>query len=65
MAGYSYQGPGSLTVPLGAGILCCLLYLLISVGLSTLTYYAIEKPCRKWINRKWARRQEMPLATSR
>jgi peptidoglycan/LPS O-acetylase OafA/YrhL len=65
MAGYTYQGPGSLTIPLGAGILYCLLYVLISVGLSTLTYYFIEKPCRKWINRKWAHRQEMPLATSR
>jgi peptidoglycan/LPS O-acetylase OafA/YrhL len=65
MAGYTYQGPGSLTIPLGAGILYCLFYVLISVGLSTLTYYFIEKPCRKWINRKWAHRQEMPLATSR
>jgi peptidoglycan/LPS O-acetylase OafA/YrhL len=65
MGGYTYQGPGSLTIPLGEGIVYCLLYVLISVGLSTLTYYFIEKPCRKWINRKWAGSRQMPIVASR
>jgi peptidoglycan/LPS O-acetylase OafA/YrhL len=59
--GYPYKGPGTLTVPVGAGILYCGIYLLVVLAVSTLTYYTIEKPCRIWINRRWTRRREKPL----
>jgi peptidoglycan/LPS O-acetylase OafA/YrhL len=55
--GYDYKGPGSLTVPLATGLLYCGIYLIVVLVVSTLTYYAVEKQCRYWINRKWAQRQ--------
>ncbi|MDQ3290161.1 MAG: acyltransferase [Bacteroidota bacterium] len=58
--GYAYKGPGSLTISLSSGLLYCGIYLLAVLGVSTLTYYAIEKPCRNWINYKWARREKVP-----
>jgi peptidoglycan/LPS O-acetylase OafA/YrhL len=42
----------------GAGY--CLIYISILVGLSSLTYYCIEKPCRKFINAKWGK-ETMPV----
>ncbi|HLA59308.1 MAG TPA: acyltransferase, partial [Puia sp.] len=38
----------------------CLIYIVIVTGLASLTYYTIEKPCRKLINRKWGR-ETMPV----
>ena len=38
----------------------CFIYILLVIGLASLTYYTIEKPCRKWINAKWGREQ-MPV----
>jgi peptidoglycan/LPS O-acetylase OafA/YrhL len=63
--GYAYKGPGSLTVPVNVGLLYCSVYLLAVLAVSTLTYYTLEKPCRKWINRQWARRQNVPVAAGR
>lgn len=37
-----------------------LLILTINIGLSSLTYYGIEKPCRKFINNKWGK-EAMPV----
>jgi peptidoglycan/LPS O-acetylase OafA/YrhL len=42
----------------GAGY--CLLYIFILIGVSSLTYYYIEKPCRKYINARWGK-QRMPV----
>jgi peptidoglycan/LPS O-acetylase OafA/YrhL len=42
----------------GAGY--CLIYICLVVGLSCLSYYGIEKPCRKWINEKWGK-EKMPV----
>jgi peptidoglycan/LPS O-acetylase OafA/YrhL len=42
----------------GAGY--CLIYMVIVTGLASLTYYTIEKPSRKFINRKWGR-ETMPV----
>jgi peptidoglycan/LPS O-acetylase OafA/YrhL len=42
----------------GAGY--CLIYMFIVIGLASLTYYTIEKPCRKLINRKWGK-ETMPV----
>jgi peptidoglycan/LPS O-acetylase OafA/YrhL len=38
----------------------CLINICLVVGLSCLSYYGIEKPCRKWINAKWGR-EKMPV----
>jgi peptidoglycan/LPS O-acetylase OafA/YrhL len=59
--GYPYKGPMTLTVPVSTGLLHLAVYLLVVLAISTLTYYTIEKPCRIWINRRWARRREKPL----
>jgi peptidoglycan/LPS O-acetylase OafA/YrhL len=42
----------------GAGY--CLIYMIMVTGLASLTYYTIEKPCRKFINRKWGK-EAMPV----
>ena len=42
----------------GAGY--CLIYICIVIGLSCLTYYGIEKPGRKWINKRWGK-EKMPV----
>lgn len=45
------RGKFNIDFPHGLGY--CAIYLLLLVALSTLTYYGIEKPCRKFINRHW------------
>jgi peptidoglycan/LPS O-acetylase OafA/YrhL len=42
------------------GLGYCLIYLMVVIGLSSLTYFGIEKPCRKFINAKWGK-QQMPV----
>jgi peptidoglycan/LPS O-acetylase OafA/YrhL len=42
------------------GVGYCLIFLVFVIGFSSLTYYTIEKPCRKYINRRWGR-EEMPV----
>jgi peptidoglycan/LPS O-acetylase OafA/YrhL len=42
------------------GLAYCLLHLLIMIGISSLTYYGVEKPCRKFINEKWGK-ETMPV----
>lgn len=50
----------SVTAGLHVGALYCLMYILLVVALSSITYYVIEKPLRKWINRKFGKEQ-MPV----
>ncbi len=45
------------TFVFSSGLLYCLAILALSVAFSSLTYYTIEVPCRKWINKKWAHRK--------
>ena len=42
------------------GVGYCLIYILLVIGLASLTYFGIEKPCRKYINRKWGK-EKMPV----
>jgi peptidoglycan/LPS O-acetylase OafA/YrhL len=42
----------------GAGY--CFIYVCAVIGLSSLSYYGIEKPCRKWINARWGK-ETMPV----
>ena len=52
------NGSGDTGFLVGLGY--CLLNLLIMIGMSTLTYYGVEKPCRKFINSKWGK-ETMPV----
>jgi len=52
------NGPGTINFWLGA--VYCLIDLIVLTGLSSLTYYGIEKPCRKFINAKWGK-EAMPV----
>jgi peptidoglycan/LPS O-acetylase OafA/YrhL len=51
--GYAYKGPGSLQIPFFTGLWVCALYLLAITLISSLSYYFIEKPCRRWLNEKF------------
>jgi len=42
------------------GLAYCIAFLIIHIGISSLTYYKIEKPCRKYINAKWGK-ETMPV----
>ena len=42
-------------LPFESGLLYCSLYLLGIIGLSSLTYYTIEQPLRKRINKWWGK----------
>ena len=42
------------------GLGYCLVFLIIHIGISSITYYTVEKPCRKYINAKWGR-ELMPV----
>jgi peptidoglycan/LPS O-acetylase OafA/YrhL len=44
------------------GLAYCIGFLIIHIGISSLTYYKIEKPCRKYINAKWGK-ETMPVYT--
>ncbi len=46
-------GRGKQNIAFSSGAVYCAVYLLALVALSTITYYCIERPCRKFINRKW------------
>ena len=43
---------------IGAGY--CLAYIIILIGFSSLSYFFVEKPCRKYINARWGK-QQMPV----
>jgi peptidoglycan/LPS O-acetylase OafA/YrhL len=53
-----YEDTGNAGLLVGAG--WCLLLVLIHIGISSLTYYGIEKPCRKFINKKLGK-EAMPV----
>ncbi|MDQ2721181.1 MAG: acyltransferase [Bacteroidota bacterium] len=59
ISGVGYHGPVILSFL--KGFLFCAGYLLIVIAVSALTYRTIELPCRKWINRNWAKRQFKPV----
>jgi peptidoglycan/LPS O-acetylase OafA/YrhL len=47
-------GRGKQNIDFSSGLLYCILYLLLLVGISSITYYFIERPCRRFINQAWA-----------
>jgi peptidoglycan/LPS O-acetylase OafA/YrhL len=54
------QGPATTSFWIGTGY--CLINILLVVGVSSLSYYFIEKPCRKFINAKWGK-ETLPVYT--
>jgi peptidoglycan/LPS O-acetylase OafA/YrhL len=44
---------GKFNIDFGPGLLYCVIYLLLLVGIASITYYVIERPCRTFINRHW------------
>lgn len=44
--------PETHRVPFFTGIMISILFLLIVIFVSSITYFLIEKPCRKWLNKK-------------
>ena len=44
-------GRGKQNIAFGSGLGYCLIYLVLLLAISSVTYYIIEQPCRKWINR--------------
>jgi peptidoglycan/LPS O-acetylase OafA/YrhL len=50
--GYDYTGPGSLQPPLYQGFAFCILFLVIVLLVSRMTFNFIEKPWRKRLNNK-------------
>jgi peptidoglycan/LPS O-acetylase OafA/YrhL len=59
LPGLVYQGQFA-TAGFWTGVGYCLIYMVIVTGLASLTYFTIEKPCRKFINRKWGK-ETMPV----
>jgi peptidoglycan/LPS O-acetylase OafA/YrhL len=54
LPGLIYSGR-SATTSFWIGTGYCLINILIVIGISSLSYYKIEKPCRKFINAKWGK----------
>jgi peptidoglycan/LPS O-acetylase OafA/YrhL len=59
LPGVTY-GDRSNTAGFWTGFSYNLIYVLIVIGIASLTYYGIEKPCRKYINAKWGK-ETMPV----
>jgi peptidoglycan/LPS O-acetylase OafA/YrhL len=44
---------GKFNIDFGPGLFYCAIYLVLLVALASVTYYVIERPCRKFINEHW------------
>jgi peptidoglycan/LPS O-acetylase OafA/YrhL len=44
-------GRGKQNIDFGPGLGFCVIYLFLLIAISSLSYYTIEQPCRKWINK--------------
>jgi len=60
LPGVKYLPNGS-TAAFWVGLGYCVVFLLIHVGFSSITYYTIETPCRKYINAKWGKKAMQPI----
>ena len=54
LPGVTGSSRGKFNIDFGPGLFYCAIYLVLLVALASITYYLIEKPCRKFINRHWA-----------
>ena len=53
-------GKNSATTSFWIGVGYCLIYIVLVIAVASLTYFTIEKPCRKYINAKWGK-ETMPV----
>ncbi|HVM88706.1 MAG TPA: acyltransferase [Puia sp.] len=53
LPGVTGVGRGKLNIDFGGGLMYCCIYVILLIIVSSLSYYLIEKPGRKYINRKW------------
>jgi peptidoglycan/LPS O-acetylase OafA/YrhL len=51
LPGVTGYGRGKQNIDFAHGLGYCLIYLVLLLAISSFTYYVIEQPCRKWINR--------------
>jgi peptidoglycan/LPS O-acetylase OafA/YrhL len=52
LVGITFKEGEMRQIPFLSGLWSSLLFLGLVIGISSITYYGIEKPCRKWLNRK-------------
>ncbi|HUB62566.1 MAG TPA: acyltransferase [Puia sp.] len=50
LPGVTGNARGRFYIDFWPGLGYCVVYLVLLVGIATMTYYLIERPCRKWIN---------------
>jgi len=53
LPGVTGTARGKFNIDFPHGLLYCAIYLVLLVALASITYYVIERPCRKFINRHW------------
>jgi len=53
-------GANSASTSFWIGVGYCLIYILLVIGVASLSYFTIEKPCRKYINARWGK-EKMPV----
>lgn len=53
LPGVTGFGRGKQNIAFGSGFGYCLVYILLLIAISSITYYCIEVPCRRYINKKW------------
>lgn len=54
LPGVTGIGRGKLNIDFSSGLMYCSVYILLLIAISSITYYGIEKPCRKYINSTYA-----------
>jgi peptidoglycan/LPS O-acetylase OafA/YrhL len=60
LPGVTYLSDNTATTGFWRGSGYCLIFMILVIGFSSLTYFTIEKPLRKYINRKWGK-EKMPV----
>jgi peptidoglycan/LPS O-acetylase OafA/YrhL len=50
LPGVTGDARGKFNIDFWPGLGYCVIYLFLLVGIATVTYYLVERPCRKWIN---------------
>ncbi len=57
LPGVTGLGRGKQNIEFWNGLMYCIIYLLLLIAVSSITYYFIENPSRKFINRKWGNKK--------
>jgi peptidoglycan/LPS O-acetylase OafA/YrhL len=53
LPGVTGNARGKFNIDFWPGLGYCLIYLILLIGIASVTYYLVERPCRKWINGRW------------